>query len=60
VSRTWSRRWADHVEGMGTEMRKGYWWGSLKERGGLEDLNVDGNIILKYISRNRMGRRGLD
>ena len=48
------------MEGMGTEMRKGYWWGSLKERGGLEDLNVDGNIILKYISRNRMGRRGLD
>jgi len=36
------------VEGMGTEMHRGFWWGSLKERGGLEDLRVDGKI-LKYI-----------
>jgi len=36
------------VEGMGTEMHRGFWWGSLKERGGLEDLRVDGKI-LKYM-----------
>ena len=48
------------MEGIGTEMHRGYWWGSLKERGGLEDLRVDGEVILKYISRNKMGRRGLD
>jgi hypothetical protein len=48
------------VEGIGTEIHRGYWRGSLKERGGLEDLRVDGKIILKYISRSRMGRRGLD
>jgi len=49
VIRSWSRRLADHVEGMGTEMHRGYWWGSLRERGVLEDLRVDAKIILKYI-----------
>jgi hypothetical protein len=32
-------------------MHRGYWWGSLKERGGLEDLRVDGEIILKYLKK---------
>jgi hypothetical protein len=26
----------------------------------LEDLRVDGSIILKWISKNRMGRHGVD
>ena len=33
----------------------GFWWGNLKERDHTEDLNVDGNIILKWIL-NRLGR----
>lgn len=47
------------MEGIGTEMCRRYWWGSLKEQGGLEDLRVDGKVILKYISRNRMGFKQL-
>jgi hypothetical protein len=38
-------RWAEHVESMGSEMHRGYWWGSLKERDSLEDLSVKGKII---------------
>jgi len=36
-----------HVFGRG-EVRT-VWWGNLRERDHLEDLGVDGRIILKYI-----------
>jgi hypothetical protein len=27
----------------------GFWWGNLRERDHLEDLDIDGRIILKWI-----------
>jgi hypothetical protein len=36
----------------------GFWWGNLKERGSLEDIHVDGKIILKWVSM--MGVLGPD
>jgi len=29
----------------------GCWWGNLRERGHLEDLGVDGRIIIRWIFR---------
>jgi hypothetical protein len=29
----------------------GFWWGNLRERGHLENLGIDGRIILKWIFR---------
>jgi hypothetical protein len=37
-----------------------FWCGNLKERNHLEDLGVDGRIILKYIFREWVGGHGLD
>jgi hypothetical protein len=31
------------------EMHAWIWWGNLKEREHLKDLDVDGRIVLKYI-----------
>jgi hypothetical protein len=31
------------------EVRTGFWWGNLQERGHLEDPNADERIILKWI-----------
>jgi len=31
------------------------WWGDLRERHHLEDLGIDGRIILKWISRSGLG-----
>jgi hypothetical protein len=36
-----------------------FWWGNLKERNHLEDLIVDGRIMLKWILRKYDGT-GLD
>jgi hypothetical protein len=31
------------------EAHTGFWWGDLRERGHLEDLGIDGKVILKWI-----------
>jgi hypothetical protein len=40
-------RWAGHVDIRGKgEVSTGFWWGNMRERDPLEDLSVDGMIIL--------------
>jgi len=36
------------------EMHTGFWWGRLKEGDHLEDLGIEGRIILKLILKNTM------
>jgi len=39
-----------HVELWGRrEVRTGFWWGDLKERNYLEDLDVDGRVLLNSV-----------
>ena len=38
------------------EVHVGFWWGNLEERNHLEDLSVDGSIILKW-TLNKEGVR---
>jgi hypothetical protein len=45
------RRWNVHV---------GYWWGNMKEREHVEDLDMDGRTVLKCILNKRLGVRELD
>jgi hypothetical protein len=40
------------------EVHTGFWWGDLVERDHLEDLDVDGRIILKYIFKKWDGGGG--
>jgi len=49
----------EHVWGRG-EVHTGFWWGNLRERIYLEDLGVDGRIILKWVFRKWDGGHGLD
>ena len=50
-----------HVARMGTgEVRRRFWLGDMLERDHVEDLNVDGRIILKGTSRNGEGKHGLN
>ena len=45
-------RWAWHVARMGRgEVHTGFCWGNLGERDHLEDLGVDGRILLRRIFR---------
>ena len=37
-----------HIWGTG-EMHIGFWWGDLRERDHMEDLGLDGRIILKWV-----------
>jgi hypothetical protein len=37
------------------EVHRGFWWGDLRKRGYLEDLGVDGRIILKWIFKKWVG-----
>jgi len=39
---------------------QGFWWGSLKQRDHLEDPDVDGRIILRWVFRKWDGGHGLD
>ena len=47
---------------MGGEERRmlSFPWGDLGERGHLEDLGIEGRIVLKCIVKNRMGVHGLE
>ena len=43
-------RWAGHVASMGRgEVYAGVSWGSLRERDHLEDSDVDGILILRWV-----------
>jgi hypothetical protein len=52
-------RWAQHVARIGERgMHAGVWWGNLKERDYLEDLDVEG--ILKWILEKQVVGYGLE
>jgi hypothetical protein len=54
-------RWAGHVAFMGRgQVLTGFWWGNLRETDHLEDLGVDGSIILRSIFRKLGEGLGLD
>jgi len=42
------------------EVHIGFWWGNLRERGSLEDVGVNGRVILKWIFNKWDGRHGVD
>jgi hypothetical protein len=38
------------------EVHTGFWWGNLREEGHLEDLGVNGRIVLKWIFKKLDGK----
>ena len=53
-------RWAQQAAHIGAgEVSTGFWWRDLIERDHLQDVGVDGIIILKGSSVNGIGRHGL-
>jgi hypothetical protein len=46
-------RWVGYVAHYGRrgEVYTGFWWGNLRERDHLEDPDVDGRIILRWVFR---------
>jgi hypothetical protein len=48
-------RWVEHVW-----VQTGFQWGDLRERYHLEDPDLNGRIILKWILRHWIGGHGLD
>ena len=56
-----SMRWSGSVARMGRrDVHAGFWWGNLRERDHLENLDIDGSIILMWIFRQGNGGHGLD
>jgi len=53
------RACSTYGEGKG-EVHTGFWWGNLTERGHLEDLDIDGRTIIKWIFKKLDGGHGLD
>ena len=54
-------RLASHVALRGRgEVHTGFWWGNLRERGHLEDLGIDGGVILKLMFKKYDRGRELD
>jgi hypothetical protein len=46
---------------MRTKLKKiMFFWGNVKEKDQLENLGVDGRIILKHLKEIELGGRGLD
>jgi hypothetical protein len=41
------------------DIHTGFWWGNLGRRDHLNDIDIDGRIILKWCSSG-LGRYGLD
>jgi hypothetical protein len=48
-----------HVRKTG-EMLTGFWWGDMRERDHLEEIELYGRIILKCIFKKWDGEHGLD
>ena len=48
------------MEGRGGNVHTGFWWGNPRERDHLEDLSIDGRIILIWIFRKWDGGHRLD
>ena len=49
-------RGTGHVARMGRGAADtGFWWGTLKERDNMENLDFDGRVILKWVFKNRDG-----
>jgi hypothetical protein len=41
------------------KVHTGFWWGNWRERGRMEDLGLDGRIILNWVFKKLVGGHGL-